>query len=387
MKRISYFICTLLILLSLEGCSSKKISETDMAPSDMAAVIIKSQPQFPPYSQIPSGTADFTSWLSDYYYIQPELVADGIICCADGVEASEVAVLKLTDASDCTAVQESLAEYIQNRAGLFEGYAPQQAAMVKNGVIAVNGCYLSLFICPDTAAAKTAFDGCFENNAGSTSKESPADNSLAEHTGSENLTPESTAAPNETENTYDSAAVLQAWRSGDDSSLSELNKRILDAAKDIIQQEITDDMSDYEKELAIHDWITNWSGFDYSVFGRSSDGFRFGSDTPYGVLIDHYAMCHGYSSTFQLFMDMLDIECITVFGTPSSNGVQHSWNMVKLDDEWYCVDAAWDDPIGGAPCHTYFNVTSAYLRQGSIHRWDDADIPEAVGTKYAYSSH
>lgn len=186
---------------------------------------------------------------------------------------------------------------------------------------------------------------------------------------------------------YDSSAVLQAWKSGDDSALSDRDRQILNTAKDVIGKEIKDGMNDYEKELAIHDFITDCSKFDYSVFGRSSDGFTDGSDTPYGVLIDKSAMCHGYSSTFQLFMDMLDIECMTVFGTPSSNSVQHSWNMVKLDNEWYCVDCAWDDPIGGSPCHTYFNVTSDYLRGGGIHRWDESSVPEAVGTVWAYGKH
>lgn len=95
-------------------------------------------------------------------------------------------------------------------------------------------------------------------------------------------------------------------------------------------------MSDYEKELAIHDWITGWSSFDYSVFGRcSDDGFESGSDTPYGVLVEQEGMCHGYSSTFQLFMDMLGIECVTVFGTPGGNGVQHSWNMALGFDYYF----------------------------------------------------
>lgn len=83
-------------------------------------------------------------------------------------------------------------------------------------------------------------------------------------------------------------------------------------------------------------------------------------------------------------MDMLEVECITVYGTPNSSGVEHSWNQVKLDGDWYCVDCAWDDPIGGSPCHTYFNVTSDYLRRGSIHRWDESTVPEATGTVWAY---
>lgn len=181
--------------------------------------------------------------------------------------------------------------------------------------------------------------------------------------------------------------MTEAWKTGDESVLSELNRKILEKAKAVIQQETKDTMTDYEKELAIHDWITGWCSFDFGVFGRSSeDGVKEGSDTPYGVFFDRSAMCHGYSSTFQLFMDMLDIECITVYGTPAGNGVSHSWNMVKLDGEWYCVDTAWDDPIGGVPGHTYFNVTSQYLRNSGIHRWDETNIPEAVSTTYKYGN-
>lgn len=281
---------------------------------------------------------------------------NGVICYADGVEASEIAVLELADEGDGKEVEEALMKYIQNRAGAFEGYAPQQAALVKNGIVEVNGRYIALLICREPSAAKEAFLNSFGKSGA--------------------------------ENRYDEEAILQAWRTGDDSSLSEGNRSILDAAKEVIASEIDESMSDYEKELAIHDYITGWSRFDYSVFGRSqSDGFTDGSDTPYGVLVAQSAMCHGYSSTFQLFMDMLDIECITVFGIPGSNGVEHSWNMVKLDGEWYCVDTAWDDPIGGSPCHTYFNVTSDYLRKGSIHRWDETSVPEADGTAYAYGSY
>lgn len=356
MKKLQYCILTILILFFPAGCSRQQSSETEMMPAEIAAAIMESQTELPALDQITSKDDDFILWISSYYNLPAEQVEDGIICYADDVEASEIAVFVLKEEKDCNAAEKALTEYIQNRAGVFEGYAPEQAALAKNGTVAANRNYVALLICPDTSAAKAAFLNCFgestENNA------------------------------------YDSEAVLKAWSSGDDSSLSDVNRRILDAAKDVIRQEIRDDMTDYEKELAIHDWITGWSSFDYHVFGRSSsDGFAPGSDTPYGVLIDRSAMCHGYSSTFQLFMDMLDIECMTVFGIPGGNGVEHSWNMVKLDDEWYCVDAAWDDPIGGSPCHTYFNVTSQYLRDSGIHRWEEGSVPEATATDYAYGSH
>ena len=388
MKKIRRFILISLLLFSLAGCSKQQEAETNMdrniAPADIAAAIQSGQQGLPELMQITSKDTDFMTWVSDYYLLEAEQVVDGAICYADGVEASEIAVLLFENEKDCKAAEEVLLTYIQNRAGVFEGYAPQQAAMAKEGIVAANGRYIALCICPEPQTAEKAFSGCFGKNVTSSGNNAGTEGQSSKTSNEANGV--STSSPKtETENTYHAEAVLQAYQSGDDSSLSEMDRSILEAAKAVIESKISDDMSDYEKELSIHDYITSWSRFDYSVFGRSStDGFTDGSDTPYGVLIDQSAMCHGYSSTFQLFMDMLDIECITVFGISSGNGVSHSWNMVNLDEEWYCVDCAWDDPIGGSPCHTYFNVTSDFLRRGSIHRWDESSVPEAAGTAYAY---
>lgn len=371
MKKSLCFIFTFLLLLFISGCSGQQAAETDMALVDIVAVIQQGQQELTELKQIVSKDTEFATWLSDYYLLQAEKVADGVICYAEGVEASEIAVLVMKDEKDCKQAEKALNEYIRNRASVFEGYAPQQAAMAKEGIVVVNGRYIALLICPEPQRAKEAFVGCFGKSTeiGKTDVENSAESA-------------------QLGDSYNAEAVLQAYRSGDASSLTEINRRILDAAKNVIASEINNSMSNYEKELAIHDFITGWSKFDYSVFSRSSaDGFKSGSDTPYGVLIDKSAMCHGYSSTFQLFMDMLDIECMTIFGIPGSNGIEHSWNMVKLEGEWYCVDCAWDDPIGGNPCHTYFNVTSDYLRRGSIHQWDESSVPEATGTAYAYGRH
>lgn len=402
MKKIIFIIVAVFALFSITGCSGQQASGTDMSPGEIAAAIQASQKELPELLQITSEDADFVTWLSDYYFLQTEQIADGVICYAEGVEASEIAVLLFKEEKDCKTAEAALEEYIGNRAGVFEGYAPQQAAMAQNGIVAENDRYVVLLICPEPQAAKEAFLGCFSKgaednksadggkdaeNAGS--KTNIGDNAAAVPS-SETEESAGTAAPgvsSEMENSYNAEAVLQAYRSGDASSLSELNRSILDAAQDVLASEIREDMSDYEKELAIHDWITENSGFSMSAFSRTPGSDGDDSDTPYGVLIQNYGNCWSYSSTFQLFMEMLDIECLTVYGIPNSSGVEHSWNMVKLDGDWYCVDCAWDDPIGGRPCHTYFNVSSDYLRSGSIHRWDEDAVPEAVGTAYSYGSH
>ena len=80
-------------------------------------------------------------------------------------------------------------------------------------------------------------------------------------------------------------------------------------------------------------------------------------------------------------MDVLDIECITVVGAGFSSREDHAWNMVKIDGEWYCIDATWD--VGSVPRHfQYFNVSSEYMAL-SDHQWDyeayPIALPEEIG--------
>lgn len=429
MRKSFIFVFLFLVLCSLTACGQKQEqgaeSDTDKTPSEIMEAVIDSQTELPELIQVTAGDAEFDTYLSNYYLLEREQVSDGALCYADGVEGSEIAVLVLTDGADAGAVEETLSVYIKNRAGDFEGYAPQQAALVKNGAIVTNGRYVALLICSDTSAAKAAFLNCFGGTvAVIPEKSSPAPTAVTpeetetvepgDTTGPDAAppktsdttdpatppdsaqTPASEPAPVESQKTpdpvqvdtaYHSDAVLRAWRSGDTSSLGEINLSVYNAAKDVIDQKITSGMSDYEKELAVHDWITGWSSFSMSAFSHApGSGEEQDTDTPYGVLVNKSGNCWGYSSTFQLFMDMLGIECITVRGTPSSGGVEHAWNMVRLDGDWYCVDTAWDDPIGGSPNHQYFNVTSKTLRNSGIHRWDETTVPEAEGTTYCYKS-
>ena len=151
----------------------------------------------------------------------------------------------------------------------------------------INGPYGVLLICQDVPAAKAAFLGCFEKTSEASGKDMQTfDTQVSEAEFLNDVNAQEDGQTEETENAvnaeYDPAAVLQAWKKGDMSALSDRNRQILEAAQKVIAQEIKESMNEYEKELAIHDWITGWCRFDYGVFGRSSsDGFTDGINTPY----------------------------------------------------------------------------------------------------------
>ncbi len=182
---------------------------------------------------------------------------------------------------------------------------------------------------------------------------------------------------------YDNTAVVEAYKSGDTSALSEDDLLIYQAARDAIAQFYSEEMSDYEIVLAAHDYITTHVTYDMDEFNLIGSA-KEESSTPYGALIYGEAICMGYTTTFQLIMDMIGVESIIVSG--SSDGEEHAWNMVFVDGKWYHVDCTWDDYVpdyeGRMAFHTYFMVTDGSM--AIEHIWDMDSTPTADSEDYVY---
>ncbi len=195
------------------------------------------------------------------------------------------------------------------------------------------------------------------------------------------------AADNETGGIYDTSLISEAYLNKDPDSLSGIDSEIYDKASEVISGIITEDMSDFEKELAVHDWIVYNCTYDKKALGVLG-GYSENSDNPYGVLYNGQAICKGYTSSFQMFMDMLEIPCLTVYAS-ANGGEEHAWNMVKIENEWYYVDVTWDDPVpdydGRLVVHDYFNVTEDFMRETG-HEWDSSGLERADNDAYSYAN-
>lgn len=186
--------------------------------------------------------------------------------------------------------------------------------------------------------------------------------------------------PNEEDmSLYDTALILSAWEKGDPAGLSGYDREIYSAAKEILNEIITDGMTDLEKETAVYTWLTANVDYDWSHMDIMAETTR-DAYGPYGGLVNRSAVCLGYAASFQLLMDMAGVECITVVGAAFHSTGDHAWNMVKLDGKWYCVDPTWDangrQQSGEEYEWRYFNVTSDEMAKD--HQWDYANVPEAV---------
>ena len=481
-----------LFLLLLPGCAGKQ--ETAPPGTAMEILAYLAAGQTAPENTVPleMGSEAFESYLQSYYQLDPALLSDGALCYPKGVNAQELAVLRL-ETGDAATVAEALQAYAQRRALAFNGYAPEQAAMAESALAAVRGNYAVLLLCPEPEKALEDFEACFQEGwtppdppqifqtqtsapeeepvqeapsqeEEMTQEDQPQQTVLEEETlpeQAEKTQPEETAredttqedapqeetpqeeapqgvtpqeeppqeespqeeapqeeapqeeapreeapreeAPREEapaqdpaseavelppdipweEDLYDHDAVVAAWHSGDVSGLTPKNLAILQRCQQVIATRITEDMDLAEQERAIHDYMILTANYDTGALSRDTEPSP-DNDNPYGLLYNHLGICLGYSGTFQLFMDLLGIECITVPGHSTNHSGEmedHAWNMVRLDGEWYCVDTTWDDPIGGTPTHRYFNVTSQFLRNNR-HIWDETGVPDATSTLY-----
>ncbi len=90
--------------------------------------------------------------------------------------------------------------------------------------------------------------------------------------------------------------------------------------------------SDYQKYCGIYDYITDHVDYDY-------DGLKSGNVyiyTAYAALHNGKAVCQGYATLFYAMCRAMGLPVRIITSS------DHAWNIVKLGDLWYNMDATWD---------------------------------------------
>ena len=421
MKRLRKLLPMLMLCLILAACGGGGGAEitpaADVTAAQAAQAVWNSQPDREGLEALEGD--GLSGHLADFCGLEDW--EEGAVYAASGVDAREITVVLLPDEDAAQAAGERLEAYRQSRQGDFFGYAPEEAERLDKAAVLTAGRFAALLVCEDMDAARSAFEAALAGEpvfapvhtqtpdpAPSPSEPPEPTRTLPEPASPPSPSPDPEPTPAGVLNPdldvsgfvpyvqpnasvmelYDTSAIQRAWESGDDSGLSDKDREILERCREVLGEVLTEGMSAYEIELAVHDWLVEWGSYDRTVYDNPNHSGRTGYRDPWGMLVGGYGNCLGYSSTFQLLMDLSGVECITVVGAAFGSREDHAWNMVKLDGEWYCVDVTWDDPTGAARNgrhHRYFNVTSAYLRE-TDHQWDYRNVPEATAAAYAWKA-
>ncbi len=100
-----------------------------------------------------------------------------------------------------------------------------------------------------------------------------------------------------------------------------------------------------EKARIIYSWI----GYNISYDVPAYLSGNFSNIKPADVLQYRLAVCSGYANLYQELAHKMGLESVTINGyskgigyiVGNSTEINHGWNAVKIDGNWYLIDATW----------------------------------------------
>lgn len=126
-------------------------------------------------------------------------------------------------------------------------------------------------------------------------------------------------------------------------------EEIIAQTKKIIDEIITEGMTELEKEIAINQYLCDTIEYDEEALGQAEENkYRYvdekfrDSFTAYGALIQKKCVCAGYAAAFKLLADEAGLKSVVVTGVLEGS-LPHAWNKVQINGKWYVLDVTNND--------------------------------------------
>lgn len=136
--------------------------------------------------------------------------------------------------------------------------------------------------------------------------------------------------------------------------------------------------SDYEKVKGVYEYV-----IDTITYGGSP---RDDCDAVAG-LVHHTGVCSAYAASVQYLLQQLGMECMNISGADVEDTFNHAWNAVKVEGEWYYVDATSGDmstDVGAnIILYDYLLITTEQMEREFV-TFDGQRAPECTATAWNY---
>ncbi len=141
--------------------------------------------------------------------------------------------------------------------------------------------------------------------------------------------------------------------------------------------------SAYTSVWRLHDTLIAGMDYAYEADGVTPLDAIWAYDI-LGCFVHQSGVCESYTEAASLLLNYWGIENIIATGT--ADGVNHAWNLVRLDDgEWYWLDITWDDQpsLATGRQYAYFCKTDAeFLTTARTLDIDLYTYPERAAAPY-----
>ena len=115
----------------------------------------------------------------------------------------------------------------------------------------------------------------------------------------------------------------------------------INKAKNLYLSGIKPEWNDLEKIVYTNNFLCQYCTYASNIIESSH--------TLYGALVDRLPVCDGYSKAFKFLTEAAGIKSIVV----TSFDMEHAWNMVEYNGDYYHLDVTWNDDHNGVGRTTY----------------------------------
>ncbi len=122
---------------------------------------------------------------------------------------------------------------------------------------------------------------------------------------------------------------------------------------DAWKAELADCETEEETMLEIHRLICEKVDYNEAIYGDYDEEVEF-TQSAYSVMCMDLTVCAGYAEAVALMCNAMGIDALCV------TSYNHQWNKVRIEDQWYNVDATWDDQSYGIDYEFYLRSDDYY---------------------------
>ena len=135
-------------------------------------------------------------------------------------------------------------------------------------------------------------------------------------------------------------------------------------ADSVVKEVINDDMDDVIKYKVLHDWLINYAEVDTENKYVESESLNSGTV----VLTTGKGTSESYAQAYQALCKSANLYCRLTAGNVGDKYKDHTWNVVRINNNFYHVDCLFDDTDkkdspDGEQVYTYFLLSDKTLQK------------------------